>query len=226
MATLQTFIGNADPNLVRLADEKADIYGIPRDIFRALISKESSWNATAQPRKPDGTLASSAYGLTQLTKAAAQDVGANVLDPEDNLRGGAEYLSRQYKATGDWNLALQRYYGGPSGYKTDPYAKTYAQNIMQLANTSGGSTAMGSSGTNPMDDVMYDQMGNVISSGNEPDKTDMSKTDSGGIAGFVKNQMGNVSFIILGIVIIAIAILATNKGKAIVVQAAATAGAA
>ncbi len=215
MATLQTFLSGADPQLIGLANENADKYGIPRDLFQALISVESSWNASAKAK------GSSAYGLTQLTKAAAQDVGVDPYDVKQNLQGGADYLARQYRRTGNWTDALAAYNQGYGGYQNAD-GQAYAKKVMQLANTSGGSNAMGSSNTNPMDDVMYDQMGNVISSGNDPDKTDMSRTDSeGGVLGFVKNQMGNVSFIILGIVIIAIAILATNKGKAVVVQAAA-----
>ncbi len=55
-----------------------------------------------------------ACGLTQLMPGTAADLGVrDRLDPEQNLRGGADYLARQILRFGDLRLALAAYNAGP-----------------------------------------------------------------------------------------------------------------
>ncbi|KZY02199.1 MULTISPECIES: lytic transglycosylase domain-containing protein [unclassified Sulfitobacter] len=104
-------------------------YGIPTAIFLALIQQESGWNRNA--RSPVG-----AIGLTQLMPGTARDLKVNPHDPMQNLEGGARYLSTQYKAFGDWRLALAAYNAGPGAVRkyggVPPYKETmhYVRKIL------------------------------------------------------------------------------------------------
>jgi len=93
------------------ADAAADKYAIPRDIFRALITQESAWNASAVSHV-------GASGLTQLMPATAWEhcrlAKADIFDVPQNLDCGADYLATQYRRFGDWQLALAAYNSGPA----------------------------------------------------------------------------------------------------------------
>lgn len=96
------------------ANQQADAYGIPRDLFSAMIRQESEWN-------PDAVSSAGAYGLGQLMPGTASDLGVDRTDWRQNLRGAADYLSQQYKRFGDWALALSAYNSGPGG--SEKYGK-------------------------------------------------------------------------------------------------------
>lgn len=89
------------------ADRYAVQYQIPEKLFRGLIMSESSWN-------PSAVSSTGATGLGQLTKAAASETGVkNRFSVDENLRGSAEYLSKQYKRFGNWQEAIAAYKTGP-----------------------------------------------------------------------------------------------------------------
>lgn len=115
--------GSYDAPYRQLADAKADLYGIPRTLFRALVGKESGWDQDARS-------SAGAIGLTQLMPGTARGLDVDPYDAEDNLEGGARYLSQQYDTFGDWELALAAYNAGPaavSKYKgVPPYRETQA----------------------------------------------------------------------------------------------------
>ena len=93
--------------LEALADEAADLYGIPRAGLRAQVARESSWN-------PIAVGAAGEIGLLQLLPAAIADTGlsGDPFDPWTNLRMGARYLQMQFQRFGSWPLALAAYNGG------------------------------------------------------------------------------------------------------------------
>jgi hypothetical protein len=95
-----------------LADQYATQHGVDPGLFRALVRQESGWNPTA--KSPVG-----AYGLTQAMPATAADPGFGVKplvdidNPEEQLRFGAEYLSKMIdRYDGDVNKALAAYNWG------------------------------------------------------------------------------------------------------------------
>ena len=102
----------------RLAAARHDI---PETLFLRLIKQESNWNPKAL--SPKG-----AFGLTQLMPATARMMGVDRSDPEQNLDGGARYLSQQYQTFGNWRLALAAYNAGPAAVTKyrgiPPYAET------------------------------------------------------------------------------------------------------
>ncbi|MGF7151626.1 hypothetical protein FHS96_005292 [Sphingomonas zeicaulis] len=85
-------------------------YGVPVDLFDALIMAESRYDASALSPKR-------AYGLTQLMPATADSLGLDRFDVTANLRGGARYLRAQIDRFGDYHVALAAYNAGPGRIK-------------------------------------------------------------------------------------------------------------
>lgn len=114
-AAVETGSGSIDgpPELVALATEKAQKYGIPVNLFLAQIQAESSW-------KIDAVSPAGALGLAQLMPATASSLGCkDPFDPEQNLEAGAKYMKSLYEMFGDWNYALAGYNGGPYSIDRD-----------------------------------------------------------------------------------------------------------
>lgn len=118
--------------LEQLAMSIAKQEGIPPALFKALITAESGWNPTA------GSSAG-ARGLTQLMPATAKGLGvSNILDPEQNLRGGAKYLRSQLNKFGSPRLALSAYNSGPGGSESSgrvegfEETQNYVRKVMEL----------------------------------------------------------------------------------------------
>lgn len=94
--------------LQSIADDKAQEYGIPPELFRAMITQESGWNPRIVSNK-------GAAGLGQLMPGTAAGLGVkDRFDPEANLDGSARYLKAQYDRFGSWELALAAYNAGPA----------------------------------------------------------------------------------------------------------------
>jgi hypothetical protein len=100
------------------ATDAANQYGIPPNILFGLVSQESSWNPNASP----GT--TSAWGFTQLTNAAANQVGVA------NLYGGAQYLASM--PGNDWTTKLAHYFQGP-GATINASGLNYANQVLTKA---------------------------------------------------------------------------------------------
>lgn len=102
------------PELKALAISIAQKYGIPPNLFIALIWQESGWNYRAVSRV-------GATGLTQIMPFNIVAWGYNIEtfrnSPSQQLEAGAWYLSQQYKTFGRWDLALAAYNAGPGAVK-------------------------------------------------------------------------------------------------------------
>lgn len=136
-----------------IADKAADSYGIPPALFRSLIAKESSWNMGA-------TGTSGEYGLTQLMKGTASDLGVNRYNPRENLAGGAKYLSQQFKRFGNWRDALSAYNAGAGNIQA---GRGYADDVLAKA----GMSASGASAGLSVSDVLGALTGRGLSKGLE-----------------------------------------------------------
>ena len=85
----------------------AHAHGLDPKLLHALVITESGY-------RPDARSSAGAGGLTQLMPATAVELGVeDRFDPEENLRGGADYLARQIVRFGDLRLALAAYNSGP-----------------------------------------------------------------------------------------------------------------
>jgi soluble lytic murein transglycosylase-like protein len=110
----------------------ANEYGIKPSLLKAIVLAESNGNPNAV--SPDGAL-----GLGQLMPATARGLGVdNPLDPIENLRGTAKYLSSLLKTFKSVDLALAAYNAGPGSVEryngVPPYSETinYIRRVKNL----------------------------------------------------------------------------------------------
>jgi soluble lytic murein transglycosylase-like protein len=110
----------------------ARAYQLDPALIHAVISAESGYNPLARSAK-------GARGLMQLMPETAKRYGVrNPLDPEQNIHGGAAYLSDLLRLFGnDMQLALAAYNAGEGavveyGYRIPPYRETiqYVPKVM------------------------------------------------------------------------------------------------
>lgn len=141
---------------------------------------------------------SSSVGYGQLTAGTAKDLGVNPNNPSENLFGTAKYLSEMYTKFGNWTDALAHYNQGPN--QTDPsklaQGAKYAQSVESIANTgpASGSTSDSTVG-GTMDKIMN----------------------------WVKSQLGNFFFLLVGLALIVIALLHNDTVRGAAKDAAAAA---
>jgi hypothetical protein len=90
----------------------AEEFGVPVNLMTRQMMAESGGNPNAiGPSTKYGT----AKGLMQHIDSTASDLGMdNPFDPDQSLRGGAQYMRQMYDIFGDWNYALAAYNTGPS----------------------------------------------------------------------------------------------------------------
>ncbi len=117
-----------------LADQTADKYGIPHDVFNAMIYHESNWD-------PGLVSPKGAVGIAQVKPATAGLTAAQLKDPATGLDAGARYLVQQYEHFGSWPTALAAYNAGPGNVQA---GRGYAQEVMALQ--AQGSGAYGGAG--------------------------------------------------------------------------------
>ena len=94
--------------LEAIFQKAADTYDVPVELLKAVGKAESNFN-------PDAVSHCGAMGIMQLMPATAKSLGVtDAFDPEQNIMGGAKYLSDKLKAyDGDITLALAAYNAGP-----------------------------------------------------------------------------------------------------------------
>ena len=104
--SVKAYTGKYSGAYIGMAKAAARKYGIPEDLFLRLVQQESGWNQGAVSAK-------GAVGLAQLMPATAARLGVDENDAQQNLEGGAHYLSMMYDRFGSWKLALAAYNAGP-----------------------------------------------------------------------------------------------------------------
>lgn len=128
------------------ADKVGDKYSLPKGLYRELIRQESQGN-------PDVKSPKGAIGLAQLMPSTASMLKVNPSNPEENLEGGARYLSDMLKRFGgDVSLALAAYNSGPERVKryngvppiaeTQDYVKKITDRMTSQYGTGGNFVSM------------------------------------------------------------------------------------
>lgn len=124
-------------NYRTIARQYANEFGIPVDLFMRQIQSESAWNPAAV--SPAG-----AIGFGQLMPATAQELGVDIMNPQENLYGAAKYLRQMHDRFGDWRLALAAYNAGPGRVEQyggiPPFKETqnYVSSILDERDVRGG----------------------------------------------------------------------------------------
>ncbi|WP_374453823.1 lytic transglycosylase domain-containing protein [Phenylobacterium sp.] len=117
------------------AASEAKAAGLNPDLVLRQMDRESGARGSAV--SPKG-----ARGPMQLMPGTADELGVNIDDPYDNIRGGVRYLKQQFDAFGgDERLALAAYNAGPGAVQkhggVPPYPETQAY-VEALAGQDGG----------------------------------------------------------------------------------------
>ena len=103
-------LGYTEGSMDGLISHYASHYGVPEDLVRRVIVRESNYNAGAR----NGPY----YGLMQISHATASGMGyqgapAGLLDAETNLRYAVRYLAGAYVvAGGNYDRAVRFYANG------------------------------------------------------------------------------------------------------------------
>lgn len=119
--------------LLPLIERHAMSRGLDPRLVRAVVQVESGYN-------PAAVSSQGAMGLMQLMPATARELDvASPFEPDENLRGGTEYLSGLIdRFGGDATLALAAYNAGPGAVAryggVPPYPETvaYVRNVLSL----------------------------------------------------------------------------------------------
>ncbi|MEE9264855.1 MAG: lytic transglycosylase domain-containing protein, partial [Vicinamibacteria bacterium] len=126
------------PQLAPVIEPAAERYGLDSRLVAAVIWVESSGDPNAVSRK-------GAKGLMQLMPETARSLGVvDVLDPTQNVDGGARYLRQQLDDHRDLSLALAAYNAGPTAVArhggVPPYkeTKSYVRRVLDLYRKAGG----------------------------------------------------------------------------------------
>ncbi len=95
-------------NLDKIFQKASDTYNVPIQLLKAVAKAESNFNPAAVSH-------AGAQGIMQLMPGTAKSLGVtNPFDPEQNIMGGAKYLSQQLERYGgNTILALAAYNAGP-----------------------------------------------------------------------------------------------------------------
>lgn len=198
----------SEDEVIRLATKLANERGIPPQIAIGLVRGESGGGRTYDPDVVGDR--GRAFGLTQIHRPAAEEVGMDMsrwADPAVNIGAGLDYLSRQKARFSDWPRALQAYNAGPGSVArgdVPPSAVAYAQRVL-------GTTAGAGKGTDfpppPYEDTER-QMSTDVQPNQTPYQGRMEATDTfipppgmedlqgGGIASDVKGGFGRTPGIV------------------------------
>lgn len=98
---------NSD-SLDQIFERAGEKYNVPVDLLKSVAKAESGFNTMAESK-------AGAQGIMQLMPATAKSLGVkNSFDPEQNIMGGAKYLSQMLdRFDGNVELSLAAYNAGP-----------------------------------------------------------------------------------------------------------------
>jgi len=106
-----------------MAQQYADLYGVPSLWVEAVIQTESSGNPAAT--RYEARLSESSWGLMQLLESTARNLGYNgpaegLLDPQTNIDFGTKLIRQLYDRVGEDAAAMYSAYnsGSETLYKT------------------------------------------------------------------------------------------------------------
>ena len=178
--------------------------GVPVNMFLWQIGKESAWDPNA--KNPN----SSAKGIAQFIDGTAKQFNLNPLDPYASLDAAAKYDAQLYKQTGSWQKALE-------SYGTLHNASSLDQAAFQGALVADNVPQGEGSGLGSMFKKLWDNSAGGLAVDTYKNLTGQGG-DGSGNWDFSK-ILGSGTFIILGVVVIALAILSNKTAQTVVTTA-------
>lgn len=159
-SSFSSYLGESQ-KLDKIFDEASNKYDVPVELLKAVGKAESNFNAGAVSR-------CGAQGIMQLMPSTAKGLGvSDSFDPEQNIMGGAKYLSGLLKKyDGNTKLALAAYNAGSGNVAKyggiPPFEETqnYVKKIVRFMSQSGADTSGNASDSDP--DMMADSTGNIL----------------------------------------------------------------
>lgn len=102
-----SYLNAATTTMDDIFQKAADTYGVSVNLLKAMAKQESNFD-------PNSTSSCGAMGVMQLMPETAASLGVtDAYDPEQNIMGGAKYISQLLtKYNGDVSLALAAYNAG------------------------------------------------------------------------------------------------------------------
>lgn len=102
-----SYLNTSTTTMDDIFQKASDTYGVPVNLLKAMAKQESNFD-------PNATSHCGAQGVMQLMPATAASLGVtDAYDPEQNIMGGAKYISQLLaKYNGDVSLALAAYNAG------------------------------------------------------------------------------------------------------------------
>ncbi len=193
----------------------ANNYGIPPGLLRSVAIQESGgkqYDESGQVILGQPTKYGQAVGMMQLLPSTAAELHVDPFDPDQNLIGGAKYLSQLNQMFGDWGSALQAYNGGLRNVQNgtvSPDAKTYSKQVLERAGMGGAVDSMPS----------YDEMGNITGYTNSQTATyqktqDELKNNETGLKdkSFFGISLPNAGLFVIGVAILGIGLAVSVFG--------------
>ncbi len=121
-AILTACVAFSDTAVLKLVDEKADKYKVPRNLMHAIVQQESRYNANAVNHNAP----ISSYGIGQITINTAKDrcglQSGDIMDIRKNLDCAAKILNWQLKRyNGDEWKTISAYNNGSFTRKNYKY---------------------------------------------------------------------------------------------------------
>lgn len=127
---------NGSVDLDSIFERASQKYNVPIELLKAVAKAESNF-------KPNEVSSAGAIGVMQLMPGTAKELGvSNAYDPEQNIMGGAKYLSQKLQEyNGNISLALAAYNAGSGNVKKyggiPPFKETqnYVRKVLGYMNS-------------------------------------------------------------------------------------------
>lgn len=137
---------------------QAQARGLDPELVMRVVSQESGGRMDAKSSKD-------AYGVFQVTKIAADDIGANwnsvKTDFRSNVNAGLDYLKKQFDTFKDPALALAAYNAGPGAVRQAGGIPNYKETKDYVANILGPGGAEGAKDFQVRQRVLSDSYGGI-----------------------------------------------------------------
>jgi len=177
---LQSAVKGSGKSMDQIFKEASDRYGVPENLLKAVARAESDFD----PKAVSGCGAS---GVMQLMPETAKSLGVtDVFDAEQNINGGAKYLSGLLKKYGgNVDLALAAYNAGPGNVAKYGGVPPFKETQNYISRIKSSMEHGGSYGTESLSGANASMM----AAGSASSSTTLSETDVNTYLAYIQLNM-------------------------------------